>query len=290
MTESTAPAEEGQAAEVAPSETGQANENVEQQTQSAWYDSADDEIKGYIQNKGWDDPIKAVKSYKELEQYRGASEDQLIKMPKEGESWDAVYDKLGRPESPDKYEIDLGENVPQIDEQRLNTFKSLAHELGLNNEQAQKIAEADSQYAQQFMQQHQEQINEQHQVELNELEKEWGSAFEERTELGRRFIRQNLPSDVEDKEGMLNSIEQAIGPRAMLKLFASAGEKGLSREDNVPDSSGDRPYGYSPEQAKADKATLMKEIQANPERLATYNKGKGPDNDKMKRLIEIASG
>ena len=47
-----------------------------------------------------------------------------------------------------------------------------------------------------------------------------------------------------------------------------------------------RPFGYTPEQAKADRAALMSELSASPERLKNYNQGIGPDYDKMQRILK----
>ena len=138
-----------------------------------------------------------------------------------------------------------------------------------------------------MLQQHQEAIEQQQTAELEALQKEWGGAFEERAELGRRFVRNNMPEGI-DKEETLNKIEQAIGTANMLKLFGNAGAK--FTEDKVPTSEGDRPFGYSPEQAKADKAALMSELNGDPERLKVYNQGKGPDYDKMQRILKVISG
>ena len=282
MTEQ-APATEGQ--EQSPEGEGQANEN----TQKAWYDTAPDEVKGYIQNKGWDDPIKAVTSYQELEKFRGASEDQLIKLPKDFDAdgaLDPVYDKLGRPESPDKYEITLPEGV-QVDENRLNLAKEVGHKIGLNNKQIQALAEFDATYHQQALESYHKDVELKQTQEIAALQKEWGKGFEERAELGRRFVRNNLPEGI-NKEEALNAIEGAIGTAAMLKMFANAGEK--FREDKVPDSSGDRPFGYTAEQAKADKKALMDELAGDKQRLAVYNQGKGTDFEKMKKLNSIVAG
>lgn len=280
MSEQEAPIEAGQESEAAPAEIGQAKQ--------FWFDSAPDEIKGYIQNKGWDDPIKAVTSYQELEKFRGASEDQLIKLPKGDEPWDNVWDKLGRPESPDKYELDLGEGT-QIDDARFNMIKEVAHKAGLNPQQLQMLAEADSAYAHEFMENYKQEKIRQSENELADLEKQWGKkAFDERTELARRAVRRGMPEGA-DSDAMLNAIEDAIGSANMIKLFSNLAENSRSTEDKIPEGDGDRPFGYTKEQAAADKKALMFEIQADPSRLAAYNNGAGKDYEKMQSLLKRMS-
>ena len=273
MTESTAPEATGQVEQSTPEGEGQA---------STWYESANDEVKGYIQNKGWDDPLKAVASYQELESYRGVSEDQILKLPKEGESMDAVYDRLGRPESADKYEVEIAEGM-EVDAARLEAFKGIAHEAGINNTQFGQIVAKITEMENAQVAEMQEAMQQEQSADLEKLKKEWGDGFEERAELGRRFVRNNLPQDL-DKEATLSAIENAIGTANMLKLFANSGKGG---EDTIPDTGTDRPYGYTREQAAADKKALMSELKASPERLAAYNTANGADYDKMMRLNKI---
>lgn len=285
---------EGQVPESAPEASGQvtpeSNANAEPQTQSTWYDNAEGELKGYIQNKGWDDPLKAVKSYQELEKYRGANEDQLIKLPNdpnEDGAMEEVWNKLGRPESPEGYEIDVPDGA-EIDSDRLNFYKDVAHKAGVTQEQFKKIAEADTQYWQNYVNQIQEEKAKQQEAEYEALKKEWGSHAEEREELARRGLKSLLPENV-NKEELSAKIEEAIGTAATLKLFANAGDK-LGREDSIHDSGGDRPFGYTREQAIADRSALMSELKAEPERLQAYNNGVGKDYDKMQRINKILAG
>jgi hypothetical protein len=207
----------------------------------------------------------------------------LVKLPKDGEPWDEVYNKLGRPESPDKYSWETPENF-SLDGGRYDMYKQVAHEAGISQAQFEKLASADAEYWTNTLEEQNKEIQRQQAAEEAALKKEWGSAFEERVEIGRRFIAKNLPSDV-DKGEILNKIETAIGTANMYKLFANSGA--ASAEDKIPSADGARPFGYSPEQAKADRKELMSLLSSDPQRLANYNKGVGPDVDKMKSLNKI---
>ena len=57
------------------------------------------------------------------------------------EQWNEVYNKLGRPESPDKYNLQFKTDVAPVDENVIKGFAQNAHKLGLNNKQAQGILE-----------------------------------------------------------------------------------------------------------------------------------------------------
>ncbi|TXH10042.1 MAG: hypothetical protein E6R04_06320 [Spirochaetes bacterium] len=280
-----APAAGGQAP--APNAQGQAQSPATK----AWYEGhnfAPEDI-GYIQNKGWDDPVKPIQAYKNLEKLQGVPAEYMIKIPKSLDDPAAlapIYDRLGRPASPDKYEVKI--EGFEVDPKRMEIVRNAAHKAGLNPAQLQALAAADAQYMGEVMKAHEAEKAQRMEVELGALQREWGTHFEERAELGRRFVRNSLPSGI-DKEATLSAIEEAIGTALTLKLFANAGEKTV-REHNIPDSSGDRPFGYTREQAAADRKSLMDELKADPSRLANYNKGVGPDIDKMARLNKILSG
>ena len=286
MTEATAPADTGEAL-TAPVETGQASDDTS--TQTNWYDSAPDEVKGYIQNKGWDDPVKAVTSYQELEKFRGASEDQLLKLPKdmaEEGALDTIYDRLGRPESADKYDVQFPEGL-EVDSNRLSAYQEAAYNIGLSQKQFEALATIDAEYMSQASAAYAQERAAKQEAEYAALQKEWGGNAQEREELSRRGLRALLP-DGADKDSLVSQIEDAIGTAATLKLFANAGEK-LAREDKIHESGDDRPFGYTREQAVSDRRALMSELSADSKRLDNYNKGKGPDFDKMKRINKIIS-
>ena len=99
-----------------------------------------------------------------------------------------LYTKLGRPESPDKYNYGLPQELTE-NNQTLNEFSKVAHELGLNNEQAAKIA------------------NFQVQRELQAMEKVKADQIE-----GERILKQQWGSDYDTK------LSQA---RAAAKMFAT---------------------------------------------------------------------
>ena len=282
MSEETAPVETGEAVE-APVEAGQAEVNSE----NLWYDSAPDEVKGYIQNKGWDDPFKTVEAYQNLEKFHGVPADQLLKLPKdmsEDGALDDIYDKLGRPESPDMYKVEFPDGV-DVDGSRMAVYQDAAHKIGLSQSQFEALAKLDAEYISQVQEKFIQEREQKQTAEYEALKREWGASASEREELSRRGLRALIPEGV-NKEEIVAAIEDSIGTATTLKLFANAGEK-LAREDKIHDSGDDRPFGYTREQALADKKALMSELSTDKERLNAYNSGKGPDYDKMKRINEI---
>lgn len=95
-----------------------------------------------VEAKQWKSADDAIKSYRDLE----AHSSKALHVPgadATAEDWNAFYGKLGRPESPDMYELKLNtEAVPQdfpYDEKSAIEFRTWAHEAGLTPQQAQYL-------------------------------------------------------------------------------------------------------------------------------------------------------
>lgn len=274
---------------------GEAVQTTKQATENkAWYEghSLADEDVGYIQNKNWKSPADVVTSYKNLEKFHGVPAEQLLKLPKDMSDPAAlgeIYNRLGRPESPDKYDYKAPEGV-QLDEGRMTWAKEVAHKMGLNKQQFAELTNATLAFEGEAIKSYQADLVRKHQAEELELKKEWGSAFEERKILGQRAVRAFADGTPEEKEAILGKIEDAIGTAAVYKLFAKIGES--IGDDKIISTTGDTPFGYTPQQALADKKALMAELSdpANKARMDLYNKGQGKDYEKMQQLIKLSMG
>ena len=127
MTDVDAAPVEGQAAPV----VGQDPPVVE----AKWTDGLPDDLRGYVETKGFSDPAAVLNSYRNLEKLRGVPEERLVKLPEkmdEPGALDAVYDRLGRPEGADKYTRALGED---FNDDVFKGIASEAHKLGLSDGQ-----------------------------------------------------------------------------------------------------------------------------------------------------------
>jgi len=156
------------------------------------------------------------------------------------QDWGQVYDKLGRPTEPGAYEFEVGENIPETS---MEWFREVAHEVGLNNAQAQQLLESYSGHLGASTTITNEAL-EQHRVQVEtDLKKEWGDEF------GRKMAAAN---DVVDNftEGLdvdLREMVMADGtllgddPKIM-RMFANVadfiserlGEDQFSGRDNEP--------------------------------------------------------
>lgn len=263
-----------------------------------WYDghiTVPEDI-GYIQNKAWKTPGDMLGAYKNLEKFHGVPPEQLLKLPKDmadEKAMGEVYTRLGRPETPEEYQFKAPDSLKdiKIDEGRMKFANGISHKLGLNKAQHNALVAATLEYENGIMSEAQKDVGRIQTEQMESLKKEWGDAYPERESLGRRAVRTFLPGTPEQKETLADAIEGALGTAITMKLFANIGAK-LGEDKIHEGDSGGRPFGYTPEQAKADMATLMIELKdpTNKERLTSYNQGKGKDYDTMQRLQRIAHG
>lgn len=77
-----------------------------------WYEGADADTIGYLQNRGLDKDAKtaafaAIKAHREAEKLIGAPADQMLRLPKEPNApeWNQVYQRLGTPAEAKDYDF-----------------------------------------------------------------------------------------------------------------------------------------------------------------------------------------
>ena len=116
------------------------------------------------------------------------------------DQWNEVYDKLGRPESADKYKLEVKSDVVPLDEGAIKQFAENAHQLGLNNKQAQGILEFYKNSMEGSAQQSKID-NETAQANAEqELRKEWGSNYENNIKKAGSIAKANMNPEVLDME------------------------------------------------------------------------------------------
>lgn len=246
--------------------------------QAPWYQSFPDEVRGLVETKGWQTPVDAITSYANLEKFLGADKaGRGLVLPKEdagADEWNQVYDRLGRPKAPDGYKLP----VPQGD---TGEFAQMAakvfHEAGLNNKQAEALANWWNQTQEQMVGSEQQSLVQNSEVDMAQLQQEWGRDFDSNIEAGRRAARQfGVDADT------ISSMESAMGTKKVMELFTKIG-KGLT-EDAFVDGSGNRGFGVSPEAARV----RINQLKGDSEWTAKYLGGNADAKAEMERLLRAA--
>jgi len=78
---------------------------------------------------------KMAKSYVNAQKLIGADPNAVLKIPSNDEdpAWNDVYNKIGRPEKPDDYNMDALKDVPGVEEDKLKEIAEVAHKNGVSN-------------------------------------------------------------------------------------------------------------------------------------------------------------
>ena len=244
-----------------------------------WYGQVDETTAAYITNKGWDNPVKAIESYRNLEKFAGGSKS-LVELP--GPDADETklaefYNRLGRPDAPDKYDL----KVPEGGDPALTDwFKQTAHKHGLTTKQAGALFNDWNSMSGEKMQAWEAESRQQSERSIGELKKEWGQGFDKQIDMGRRAVA-NLGFD----EPTLSAYEAKLGTADMLKLFAKLGSK--MGEDSF--EGGDRGNGAGFGLTPAAANQQIAELKMDKQFMGEYMKGNPDAIGKMKRLMEAAN-
>ena len=107
------------------------------------------------------------------------------------EDWGEVWRKLGRPDTPDGYELvnEMPEGIEQNDDM-LNWFRNTAHEIGMTPTQAQKMLGRYNQFLGTQIGVDEGQIEQLRETTEIELKKEYGAAFADRVSNGNAVMQE----------------------------------------------------------------------------------------------------
>jgi len=195
------------------------------QTGETWLSSLPDELKTNPSLTKFKEPVEVYRSYVSLEKKIG--EKGIIK-PKDDAppgDWEKYYTDLGRPETPDAYEIGRPEGLPDefpYSEELEGQFKKWAHEAGLTAKQTKELF---TKYIQANISEYEKAskiIGEAKGKAEEILRSEWGDNYDTNLELARKARRQFAP----DMGPEWEQLEFGLGNNpTMVKMFANIGAR-----------------------------------------------------------------
>jgi len=145
------------------------------------------------------------------------------------DQWNEVYDKLGRPESSDKYSLNVKSDVVPIDEGSIKQFADNAHKLGLNQKQAEGILDFYKTNMEGMAQQSQVDTETAQAQSAQELRQEWGREFDTNVKKAGALAKANMNPEILDME-LKNGMRVGDHPE-IIKGFAKIA--GMMSEDNM---------------------------------------------------------
>ena len=114
------------------------------------------------------------------------------------DQWNEVYSKLGRPETADKYALNIESEAVAMDENAIKSFAEQSHKLGLNNKQAEGILD--------FYKNNMEGTAQQAKIDTEtaqaqseqQLRSEWGRDFDSKVQQAGAIAKANINPEVLD--------------------------------------------------------------------------------------------
>ena len=212
-----------------------------------------------------------AKSYVEIQKTMGNA----IHMPKpdsKPEEWDTFYSKMGRPESPDKYELKLPESGT-VDEGLVKEFRTAAHQSGLQPRQAQGLLDWFNKTQGDRMTAYTKTMED----GVGKLKGEWGGKFDEKISVASRAVKE-LGGDE-----LISLLEETgLGNHpTLVKFFAKLGESTMEDKIIVGDTSSDGQETKDAIQMK------IAEIMNNPKH--PYNDARAPHADREAAIREVGN-
>ena len=114
------------------------------------------------------------------------------------DQWNEVYSKLGRPETADKYALNIESEAVAMDEGAIKSFAEQSHKLGLNNTQAQGILEFYKNNMESNMQRATVDTETAQAQAETELRAEWGKEFDGNISKASALAKANMNPEILD--------------------------------------------------------------------------------------------
>jgi len=246
------------------------------QAGETWLSSLPDELRENPSLTKFKEPVEVYRSYVSLEKKIG--EKGIIK-PKDDappEEWNKYYVALGRPETPDSYEIGRPEGLPDefpYSEELEGQFKQWAHEAGLTAKQAKGLFDKYIQANIGAYDKASKEIGEARGKAEQVLRSEWGDNYDTNLELALKARRQFAPDQGPEWE----QLEFGLGNNpTLVKMFANIGAR-MSEGELIKGTP--QPGTMTEEQA-------LEAMSTNP----AYMNADHPEHLSLRRKVNLAFG
>ena len=165
---------------------------------SSWKNSISEEFRKDPSIEKFTEIDALAKSY--INATRMIGQDKIVIPTKNStqEAWDEAYEKLGRPESPDKYNLKIESDVINMDENAIKSFAEQSHKLCLNSKQAEGILDFYKNNMEGSAQQSKIDTETAQAQSEQELRSEWGRDFDAKVQQAGAIAKANINPEVLD--------------------------------------------------------------------------------------------
>jgi len=233
--------------EQAPALSGDTNTPTET---TDWKASLSDEIRADKSLENINDIESLAKSYVHAQKLVGADKIPVPNKHATEDDWNAVYSKLGRPETADGYKFNLPEDQ-KVDENGLKVFADHAHKLGLLPNQAEGMVKFYNEMQANQTKEQDSTALAARQKAVDELRTEWGQAYKQKVDQANNVVASVFPPGFMSTN-LADGTKLGDHP-AVIKAFADLASK--MGEDKIVQADG--PTYLTPKQIDKEIATLQ---------------------------------
>lgn len=233
------------------------------ETAKPWYDGADAETVGYLQNRGLDKKtaaeaaIAAVAAHREAEKFVGAPTSQLLRIadPKDEAATAAMWGRLGYPGAADKYDFSGIKNPDgsDLDPAFVERSRARADSLRLPQDVAQRLVAAEVKDAFDGRSADVATRTAALDGQKAELKKDWGVNHD-----AMMLVAKNTAMKLGATPEAVAALETQVGYAAVMKMFANIGSK-IGEDSFITNLNPAVPGVMTREQAVARKGELMRD-------------------------------
>lgn len=185
----------------------------------SWTSGLSEDLRGFVELKGFKDPANVVEAYKNFEKMKGIPQERLLALPEKADSpeWNAVYERLGKPAKKEDYKFPgfIGE-----DKEFSEWARDMFHGANVTTKQAETIASKWDEFSKAAIAKQQEMYQQKVTLEVEGLKKEWGAAYGQQVETAKQAAKAfNIDGETVDK------MESVMGHSKVMKLLADIGSK-----------------------------------------------------------------
>lgn len=216
-----------------------------------WRSDLDPDIKDHPSLKDLPGVKELAKSYVHVQGLIGMDKIPIPAKP-DAPEWEVVYDRLGRPKTPDEYELVRPENYPAelpYDEEAEKGFRDLGHKLGLNKAQMKGIYDYYMATTMGGFERARGEVETYRAEAEATLRGEWGLAYDKNLAGAQRVVKQFA-----DEKDLV--VLQQIGDNpAVLRFMAKIAN--VIGEDKAVGDGAPRDLTLTPDQAQGEIAKIM---------------------------------
>jgi hypothetical protein len=241
----------------------------------------DEGTRKWVETKGYKSVEDLAKAAVNQESIIGSS----VRRPADdapAAEWDKFYSKIGRPEKPDAYELKRPDGLPAdlpYDEALAGSFKTWAHQAGLNGKQAQSLHDAFALAQAEQAKAHVTALTKAVETTADALAKEWGpqdsEGFKAKHELANRALKKLGLVESFKKSGIILN-DGALTDPALAVAFSQIGEK-MFAEDVIDGEGGQG--GPNPFKGEKNLTQITALVKSDPDKARRLAREAGVDPD-----------